>query len=198
MFGRVIKWAGNILLGLILVAMIVLVFFTVTSKLSEDGTSAFGNYKMMVVLSGSMSPAFEAGDVIIVSGENQKSEYQKGDVITFRDPEDTKRIVTHRIIEVINAESGILYRTQGDANKTPDLKPVPAANVIGQQQSHIPYLGRLVEFAKTKQGLVWLIIVPGILVIISELRNMAKAVTEEIERKKREAVAKPWAEDSSE
>lgn len=189
------KWAGNLIVGVLLVVMLVLVFFTVGSKFSPDGLPKIGKYQLMVVLSGSMSPVFEAGDVIIVSGKKDPDQYKKGDIITFKDPQDPKKIVTHRIIEAVKKGKLVSYRTKGDANKVPDLVPVPSGNVLGQQKLGIPYFGRLVEFAKTKQGLIWLIIVPGFFIIASELRNIAKVITDEIERKKREAVAKPWTEE---
>ena len=194
---KYISMAGNIIIAFLLVAMVVLVFFSVGAKLSPDGIAKMANYKLMVVLSGSMSPVFEAGDVVIVAA-NKKPAYNKGDVITFKDPEDGKRVITHRVVEVLKEGKQFSYRTKGDANNVADQKPVPASNIIGQQKWRIPYFGRLVEFAKTKQGLVWLIIVPGILIIVSELRSIAKAITEEIERKKREAVAVPWSNDTKE
>ncbi|GAB4259546.1 signal peptidase I [Thermincola ferriacetica] len=190
---KFMKWIWNIIIGLLLMSMAVLVFFSLGAKISPEGLPGIGSYKMMVVLSGSMSPAFEAGDVIVVSGAKKKDAYQKGDVITFKDPEDDKRIVTHRVVEVIREGKQVSYRTKGDANDAADQKPVPAANVIGQQKWHIPYFGRVVEFAKTRQGLVWMIIVPGIVIILSELRSIGKAITDEIERKRREVVAQPWA-----
>jgi len=192
---KILKWAGNIFIAVLVLVMAILVFFTVGSRISPDGVPKFADYRLMVVLSGSMSPVFEAGDVIAVSGQKKQTEYQKGDVITFKDPEDTKRIVTHRVAEVIEDDTGVSYRTKGDANESIDLKLVPASNVIGQQTISIPYFGRVVEFAKTKQGLVWLIVVPGVLIIISELRSIGRAITGEVEKKKREAVAEPWSKD---
>ncbi len=195
MFTKYLRWAGNTIVIFLLAIMVVPVFFSVSSKLSPDGMPKVADYKLMVVLSGSMSPVFKAGDVIVVSGAKKSDQYQKGDIITFKDPEDSRRIVTHRVTEVIRDGNGVSYRTKGDANNVADLKPVPAENVIGQQKWRIPYFGRLVEFAKTKKGLVWLILVPGILIIVSELRSIAKAITDEVERKKREAVAAPWSEE---
>jgi len=195
LFTRYLQWAGNAIVIFLLAIMGVLVFFTVGSKLSPDGMPKFTDYRLMVVLSGSMSPVFEAGDVIVVSGAKKTDGYQKGDVITFKDPENPKRVVTHRVTEVIRDGNGVSYRTKGDANSEPDRLAVPSINVIGQQKLHIPYLGKVVEFANTKRGFIWLIVVPGILIIIGELRNISKIIADEVEKKKREAVAEPWSEE---
>lgn len=181
---KALKWVGNIITVILVLAMAVLVFFTLGGKLSKDGLPKIAKYKMMVVLSGSMHPAFEAGDVVIVFENPKKDSYKKDDIITFKDPGDIKRIITHRIVEVLNEKNLVSYKTKGDANDTADLKPVPAINVIGQEKMHIPYLGRAVEFAKTKQGFIWLIVVPGLFIILSELRGISKAITNEIGEKK--------------
>jgi len=191
---KALKWTGNIIFTLLLVMMVILVFFTVSSKFSQDGSSKLASYQLMVVLSGSMSPEFNAGDVVVVDAK-KKTQYNKGEVITFKDPQDQKKVVTHRIAEVLQNGDQISYRTKGDANNTADSKPVPAANIIGQQKWHIPYLGRVVEFAKTKQGIVLLVVIPGILIIVGEFRRIAKVLTEEVEKRKREIVPEPAAKE---
>ncbi|MDR3541171.1 MAG: signal peptidase I [Desulfosporosinus sp.] len=182
---KTLRRVVNITLTLFLAMMVIVVFFTVTSKFSKDGTSKLGKYQMMEVLSGSMSPVFNAGDVVVVDA-NGKPLYNTGDVITFKDPQDLKRVITHRVIEVLQQEKQISYRTKGDANNTDDLKPVPAANIIGQEKFRIPYLGWVLEFAKTKLGVVLLVIIPGILMIIDEFRKIYRAMAEDIEKKKQD------------
>jgi signal peptidase len=183
---RYIGWVGNGVIAVLLVAMAVLVFFSVGSKISSDGMPKFVNYKLMVVLSGSMSPVFEAGDAIIVKFVDIPL-IKTGDIITFKDPADAKRIVTHRVIEIQNKKN-LAFKTKGDANSLQDNLPVPAGNVIGKMKFSIPYFGHTVEFAKTKKGLVWLIIVPGVLVILGELRHIAKTMAEK--EKNNEEVAR--------
>ncbi|MBP1759584.1 MAG: peptidase [Firmicutes bacterium] len=187
---RALRWVGSALTTLLLIMMIILVFFAVTSKMSQDGTSKLGNYRMMVVLSGSMSPAFETGDVILISTV-KKAQYSKDDIVTFKDPEDMKKIITHRIIDVNQEGNKVSYRTKGDANNSADPKLVPANNVIGQEKLHIPYLGRMIEFGKTKQGIILLILVPGFLIIAGEFKSLIKAITEEVEKKHSEAIGEP-------
>lgn len=190
-----LRWTGNTIVAFILVVMVVLVFFTVGARVTPDGLPKLADYKLMVVLSGSMSPVFEAGDVIVVSGTKSGKEYKKGDIITFKDPEEAARVVTHRVVEVLRDGDTVSYKTKGDANSTPDTSPVPSGHVIGRQELTIPYFGRVVEFSKTKQGLIWMIFMPGVFIIVSELRNITKAVANEVEKKKREAVSEQCSRD---
>lgn len=124
-----------------------------------------GNYKLLSVHSGSMKPAVKLGSIVVVK---PSKEYQKGDIISFTDPNDPKYSVTHRIFEI--KEERTAFITKGDANDAPDAKEVVKDNVLGKVILTIPFLGYPVAFAKTLPGLILLVIIPAILIIFSELR----------------------------
>jgi signal peptidase I len=170
-------WIANAFVTLLLITMVILITFSLSSKFSGDSTSKLGSYKMMVVLSGSMSPNFNAGDAIIISSE-KRSLYSKGDVITFKDPSNQGKIITHRIIAVQKAGNEPSYLTKGDANASPDSRSVPSTNIIGQQKWHIPYYGRIIEFAKTKLGIVLLVFLPGLIFIAGEFKSLTTFLPE--------------------
>lgn len=131
-----------------------------------------------VVLSGSMQPTIAAGDVVVVDSVDADS-IQEGDVITFEPPsghqlEGAERI-THRVIEVVEQEDGTYFRTQGDANEEPDQALVPADKVVGRVMFAIPKLGYVSQFAGSDQGLLLLVIVPAVLLIVSEVYDLVMA-----------------------
>lgn len=106
----------------------------------------------MTVLSGSMEPEFMTGDLIYVK-EVDYRDLQVGDVITFMINEDT--VATHRIIEVIpdeNDPSVIRYRTQGDANDSPDGSLVHYKNVVGSPVGHVPKMGYFANYIQNPPG----------------------------------------------
>lgn len=78
-----------------------------------------GAYRTLTVLSGSMRPMIEPGDVVVVRPV-PTSELRVGDVVTFQAPTPDKVTVTHRIIEVVEPGASPVVRTQGDNNNTPD------------------------------------------------------------------------------
>lgn len=71
-------------------------------------------YKLIVVESGSMSPIFEAGDLICIVKADPK-DIKIGDIVTFQTKDD--KLLTHRIVD-IKADGEII--TKGDANKAND------------------------------------------------------------------------------
>jgi signal peptidase len=138
-----------------------------------------------------MAPAFDAGSVVIVK-PFPAEEVAVGDVITYKDTEDNTTLVTHRVA-AISPENDLAFTTRGDANNSDDHTPVPAANLVGKVQMAVPYAGYIVDFARTKQGLLAMVIVPGILIIIFELRNLM-ICAEALEKEKKAKQAKRIAE----
>ncbi len=82
-----------------------------------------------VVLSGSMKPMMDAGDIVIIA-KLPADVIKEGDVIQFRKEE--KVTVMHRVIEIQEKEEVKLFITKGDANDEPDTDPVLPANVVGK------------------------------------------------------------------
>lgn len=108
------------------------------------------------VITGSMSPQVQVGDVL-VSAPPQEGQLEPGMVAIFDDPAHPERVLSHRITEI--AEDGSLT-TQGDANPSADLLPVPVENVIGVARLRIPLIGQpAVWFGDGQYGLVLLTLV---------------------------------------
>lgn len=90
-----------------------------------------------VIISGSMRPAIEVGDMIILK-KIKPEEVKVGDVIQFWRDEKTQ--VTHRVLEVVKDSSTPYFITKGDANNVVD-NPVPFQNVRGKVVARIPKAG---------------------------------------------------------
>ncbi|MGB9792263.1 MAG: signal peptidase I [Thermacetogeniaceae bacterium] len=91
-----------------------------------------------VIYSGSMRPAFEVGDIVIVAKRNPKL-LRVGDVISYRSKGSPVPTV-HRIVAIRNESGREVFITRGDAN-TRDDPPVPEENVTGKVILVVPRLG---------------------------------------------------------
>lgn len=137
---RILTWAGGALV-LVVVALAVAVAVV----------PAIGGATPLTVLSGSMEPALPVGSTVVVRPQPAGT-IAAGDVITFTDRDEGSaetRVVTHRVIEV---RPGPEFVTMGDANDTPDPGVVAAADVLGVQWYHVPYVGLLRERLLTPPG----------------------------------------------
>lgn len=128
-----------------------------------------GNFKFMTVLSGSMEPAIKTGSIVMVK---PVSDYKVGDVITFGPNTKAKPPTTHRIIEVKNENGIISYITKGDANNATDMREVRRNEIIGRVIFAVPYAGYAVATARKPYGFFLIIVVPALLIIIDEVKNI--------------------------
>ena len=193
---RAINIAGSVLFTLLLLMMCFLVFFLVQSRIT-GGEPSLAGYRLYIVLSDSMAPAFKAGSMVMVRPVEPES-LKAGDIITFHDPAGGATSITHRIADV-HAGDEPSFTTRGDANNRDDAEPVPAGKVIGKVVGGaVPYAGYLMHWSRSKTGLLALVIVPGLLVIVLELRNLFRYISELEGQKKGRSKAAGPGEDGEE
>jgi signal peptidase len=138
-------------------------------------------WRVDTVFSGSMEPQLKAGGVVITRPV-EADEIKVGDTITFYSPLSQK-LTSHRVITVEEG-SAFYFQTKGDTNEDADPFILPAQNVVGKVCFHLPYLGYVAQFIKTPLGLLLTLCLPGLVIIILEMRNIWRVLTEkEIERK---------------
>jgi len=95
---------------------------------------------LVVVASGSMYPALEVGDLIIIQGVNVTN-IKVGDIIVFNQDGQSAYTI-HRVKEIQTFPDGTLqFITKGDANNSTDAKPVPKHHVKGCVLYRLPLLG---------------------------------------------------------
>jgi len=97
---------------------------------------AFG-WSSSVVLTGSMEPAIDAGDVVVCAPISP-DQLVPGYVIRFRDPAQPERHLLHRVVKL--NDDGTLV-SKGDANHSPDSTPVPPEAVDGMARLRVPWVG---------------------------------------------------------
>ncbi len=102
--------------------------------------SMVGGYRALVVLSSSMTPALNLGDVVVVGPVLDPTEVRVGDVIAFYLMGD---VIVHRVVEVYNLTTDIQYQTKGDANKDVDPFRVTRDSLIGRYVFKVPVVGFL-------------------------------------------------------
>ena len=133
--GLIAPWLVRGLLGLAVL----------TFALLAVGPHVFG-YRTMTMLTGSMAPEIDPGDVTIVT-PIAISEVTEGMVITYHRPIEDHSLVTHRVISVQKAANGtVTVNTKGDANAAADpwtatLNGDTAYGVRGV----VPILGHVIE-----------------------------------------------------
>ncbi|MGM0940931.1 MAG: signal peptidase I SipW [Bacillota bacterium] len=180
-----LKKISSGLTSLLFIFLLCMLFLVFISKVTGNEGNLFG-YQLKTVLSGSMEPKIDTGSIISIKTGGDMTRFHRDDVITFNTKDDM--IVTHRITEVLN--DGEQYITKGDANDGHDLNPVLSENIIGYYTGFtIPYVGYVINFASSREGVALLLILPGFLlltysyIIIRRTLRQVKEVMDEKDMK---------------
>jgi len=156
----------GIILCIILVPILIInVTLIAKSFINKDEVPNVGGILPLIVLTDSMYPEIESGDLIIDS-TIQAAEVKVGDVISFFDPEGNgTSIVTHRVVEITEENGQRMFRTRGDNNNTDDKSLVPGDKLVGIYKSRIAGAGNVAMFMQSTTGLIVCVLLPIILLV---------------------------------
>jgi signal peptidase I len=137
--GRVTPWLVRGVLGIAILAFAGLAV----------GPHVFG-YRTMTMLTASMAPEIEPGDVTVVTPV-AVSEVTEGMVISYHIPIDDRRVVTHRVVSVERGPAGtVTVQTKGDANEAIDpWKATLRGDTAYQVRAVIPEIGTAIQALRT-------------------------------------------------
>jgi signal peptidase len=170
------KWAGNIILGLV----VCFALFAILIPSVFSGSLA-------IVRSSSMEPAMRAGALAIMLPVDPE-DVDVGDIIVFDPPWDSDPNVTvsHRVIGVLYDNGQLRFDTKGDATEESDPYYVPAESVHGKVLFSIPYLGYAANsalgYVRTWLGLVTLVCIPLVILIVSAIRDVSRSQNVRLKR----------------
>jgi len=133
--GRLAPWLVRGVMGLAVLAFLLLAV----------GPHVLG-YRTMTMLTASMSPEIDPGDVTIVT-PMAVSDVTEGMVITYHKPIDDRSLVTHRVVSVVTGPDGaVQIQTKGDANEAIDpWTATLQGDTAYQVRAVIPELGRVIQ-----------------------------------------------------
>jgi signal peptidase I len=136
---RALAWFAR---GLVVVAALAFLGLAV-------GPHVFG-YRTMTMLTASMSPSIDPGDVTIVT-PLAVSDVTEGMVITYHVPIGDRQLVTHRVISVEHGTDGsVTVHTKGDANDEADpWAATLAGDTAYQVRAVIPEIGSVIQALRT-------------------------------------------------
>jgi len=149
---KILTIAVYILLIPLLVYNLSLIFQAIINP--NETPSCFG-IKSYVILSGSMLPELDIGDIVIVKDSNE-NELQNGDIISFR---EGQTVVTHRIIDIESIDNQKQFTTKGDNNNSVDNKSINIDVIEGRVIATIPFLGKILLLLKGKTTIIIAVII---------------------------------------
>lgn len=147
---RIVSWLVILTVGALLLVCLVI--------------PRLGGATPYTILTGSMQPKMPPG-TLVVSKPVDPQDITTGMVVTYQLKSGEPTVVTHRVVGVgANGKRESVFITQGDANNTPDAKPVTEVQVRGRLWYAVPYAGYVNTYMNGKERqLGMIVIVSGLL-----------------------------------
>ena len=162
---KILTIVGTVLCIILIPILLINITLIAKSYINKDEVPSIGGTFPLIVLTDSMYPEIESGDLIICNTTEAK-DIKVNDVISFFDPAGNgTSIVTHRVIEIIEDDGEIFFRTRGDNNNTEDKELVPAENLVGVYKMRIAGAGHIAMFMQSTAGLIICVVLPIILLV---------------------------------
>ncbi|MCP5024802.1 MAG: signal peptidase I [Actinomycetia bacterium] len=117
-----------------------------------------------VVATASMSPTIPRGSLALTSGV-EPLEISVGDVVVYRGQGEAR--IMHRVIEVIEHDGVLRFRTQGDLNEDPDPGLVHQDDVEQGLRWSKPELGRVLSDLEPVRLILWFVVLPFPLLLVA-------------------------------
>ena len=166
----------------------------------NGGSFDFSDTQVRIVISGSMDgepreqydiETISVKSMVFISEvpttEPARSHFYQslevGDVLTFDYTHPVSHehmVVTHRIVDIQSSGAGYTFTLAGDSirddptNSSTQTVTSWSGDVIGEVTGVAPWLGALTVFISTTTGKVVLVLIPCIILIASETRNIVR------------------------
>lgn len=156
----------GVIMCIVLIPLLAMNVTLIVKSYTSDEVPSVGGHLPLIVLTDSMYPEIQSGDLIICDVV-EPEEVEQGDVIAFFDPAGNgETIVTHRVLEVTEQNGDIAWKTKGDANNVEDRLLVPAESLVAEYQGmRIAGLGNVAMFMQSTPGLIVCVVLPLVLLI---------------------------------
>lgn len=170
------KVVKSILVKLIYAILIILATYNIYNyvciNVLKQDLPTINGYGTLEVISGSMEPTIDVGDLIIVN--TKYNELKENDIITFYDEKGS--FVTHRIIEIEDGE----YVTKGDNNNSEDQGTINNDDIVAKYVTRLNGMGKLMAAFKNPITMIMILVI-GILVcvLVSTDKEGNPIITEE-------------------
>ena len=165
---KIFKIIWKIIYALIIISMILMLMFAVVQSSSDNKKSIFG-IKIFNVITGSMIPVYNIGDILIVKDVHIE-EIKVGDDIVYKGEKGsyTNKTITHRVLFMEKEDDGSYkITTKGVANLGQDPE-INETQVIGKVIGKVPFFNYILRFIT---NIYVIILIPVIILVYKNIKE---------------------------
>lgn len=171
------KKVKKILFTVVTVILVILLAYNIYNfimiKVLKHDVATVNGYAMLEVVSGSMKPTINVGDMIIINTKDKN--YKENDIITYYDK--NHNLITHRIIKINDTE----IVTKGDNNNTED-EAIYSKEIIGKYVTKLANLGIILSSLKSPFTMIMILIIGILICILTSIDKDGNPILEEDEK----------------
>ena len=174
---RILLIFKRLFFGILIAAFAIALISFVVVRVNGGTPDVFG-YSIQRIVSGSMEPALQVGDIILCKNVSDPSEVGMDDIITFQGGSDFEyNKVTHRVVvpPMQDSQGDYYLTTKGDANDKLD-KEIYFSDVRTKMVTKLDFLNKFYDFFMSPWGLI-IFIAALIIIFFDELLTVAKVLT---------------------
>lgn len=163
---------------IIYLLLICIIFIIIIQRVSGNNI-AIGGIRIFNVLSGSMEPDYEKGDLLIVK-KVDIDEIKVGQDLVYKGKEGqvSGLIVTHRVIDIEETEEGKVFYTKGLSNIVED-PAVKEEQIYGVVVCKMFILSIINKMMYNIYAFYFMLIIPTGIIIFLEIKNIKEKLNEE-------------------
>ena len=179
---KIVKKLFSILRVLITAVILTIIAVILVQRISNN-TNAILGYRIFTVVTESMVPKYEVGNVLLVK-EKEIKQIQIGEDVAYigKVGSFADKIITHQVIDIeTNEEGELIFHTKGIANDTED-PVIKGEQIYGTVQAKLQIMSFLNGIINNMYGMYFLIVIPLAVIFFTEMRGIKK----DIEDKKKE------------
>jgi len=162
---------ANVLLWAIILLAALFAFATLATRDDVHVANVVG-YTPLSVMTDSMSPTFNSGDMIFIK-KCDPSTLQVGDIVTFHTIINNEYALnTHRIHEIEESGGVRSYITMGDNNAVPDTHIISDGDIVGKYVGRLGGFGKVMDFLSSSVGFLLVIVLPMLAFFIYQVYHL--------------------------
>ncbi|MCF0126560.1 MAG: signal peptidase I [Clostridia bacterium] len=172
------------------VVIIGMVALIMVQRFSNNKISLAG-YRVFTVITESMEPVYNVGDVLLVKYENpsNSTSYMVGDDIAYQGEVDdfAGKIITHRLQKIGQENGERIYITKGISSKVEsEDPPIKGNQIYGKVITKLYIMSFLSGIINNNYGMYFLIVLPLAFIIFMEVKGYKKDKEEMLKEDKEE------------
>ena len=169
MIEKFFKILGRIIYILIVLSIIILLVFAIIQK-TTDNKGSIAGIKIFTVITGSMIPVYNIGDVLIVKNI-EPEEIKVNDDIVYKGEKGSYRnkTITHRVLFINQKEDGnYKITTKGVANRAQDPE-INQNQVLGKVIGKISIVSFILKIIT---NIYVLILIPVVILVYKNIKKI--------------------------